>query len=94
MEIAGYKNLDVSIKINDLNMTVRGKRNMQLYDKSFQYQRVEIPLQNNFVRKFGLPCNVNHSQATWKVELGVLHVTIPKLKTITKEEVGREAMWA
>jgi HSP20 family protein len=92
LEIPGYRNEDVSIKIINESLTIKGKRNLLLFDQSLTYKRVEIPFRNTFIRKFELPENVNKTQASWNVKEGVLYVYLPKLKTIRKEEVMREAM--
>lgn len=94
LEIPGYENEDVSIKIINSSLVIKGKRKLSLYDKEAKYHRVEIHFRNSFLRRFELPVNINQSQATWNVRLGVLFVLLPKLKTIKKEEVSRETMLA
>lgn len=92
LEIPGYRNEDVSIKIINDSLTIKGKRYLELFDKTRTYIKVEIPFRNAFLRKFELPENVNQTQASWNVKEGVLYVYLPKLKTIRKAEVMREAM--
>ena len=72
---------------------INGERKLELYNKSEQYHRIEIPFRNSFMRMFELPDNINKSQASWQVQNGVIFVFLPKLKTIVKEEVERETMF-
>jgi HSP20 family protein len=92
LEIPGYKNNDVSIKVVESSLTITGKRSLVLLNKEQQYLRIEIPFRNSFLRRFELPENVNPSQVSWNVQHGVLYVYLPKLKVIRKEEVARETM--
>ena len=94
LEIPGYDNEDVAIKIINSSLTIRGKRTLTLFKKEQQYLRIEIPFRNSFLRRFELPTNVNQSQASWNVRLGVLYIYLPKLTTIKKAEVSRETMFA
>jgi HSP20 family molecular chaperone IbpA len=94
LEIPGYKTEDVFIDIKDTSLMITGKRKFELYNKGEQYHRIEIPLRNSFMRMFELPDNINKSQASWHVQNGVMFVFLPKLKTILKEEVERESMFA
>ncbi len=92
LEIPGYLNDDVNIKIINSSLIIKGKRSLQLFNNSYKYRRVEIPFKNSFLRRFELPTNVNQTQASWSVKNGVLYVYLPKLKSIKKEEVSREAL--
>ena len=94
LEIPGYDNEDVAIKMINSSLTIKGKRNLILFKKEQQYHRIEIPFRNSFLRRFELPTNVNQSQASWNVRLGVLYVYLPKLTTIKKAEVTKETMLA
>ena len=76
LELAGVKREDISIKVTDGKMTIRGNR-AQLACDFYSYHQMEINC-GEFVKTILLPQTLEHNEISAKFEDGLLNIHISK----------------
>ena len=78
IDLPGVKPEDVKVEMDDGRLSVSGKRETVVEDKTKNLHRIERT-KGSFSRVVALPREVDTDNIDAKYEQGVLHITLPKL---------------
>ncbi len=86
IDLPGVKKEDIKVNIDQekRTLTVSGERKFKEEVKKEDYYKIESSY-GKFLRTFSLPENVDAENIDAKTEVGVLHITLPKVKKEEKE---------
>lgn len=76
-ELPGIEDKDITLKIDDNTLTIKGERKFEKEAKEENYHRIERAY-GSFYRSFGLPRYIEQEKIKAKHEHGILKVTMPK----------------
>ena len=76
-DLPGVKDKDIDVKLHDNRLTISGKLESEVEDKSDTYYAYERSY-GNFVRAFTLPDGIDSEHVSADLKEGVLTVAIPK----------------
>ena len=76
IDLPGFRDEDVEVQLEDRVLTVRAERSVDIRDGA-QYRLSERP-QGRSERSFRLPSSVDPAAIAATLELGVLHLSLPK----------------
>jgi len=85
-DLPDVKKEDVKVELLDGSLTIEGERKQEREEKGKRFHRVERAY-GKFVRRFGLPNEVDASKAQAEFKEGVLNVHLPKSPTIKPKVV-------
>ena len=85
-DLPDVKKEDVKVELLDGYLTIEGERKQEREEKGKRFHRVERAY-GKFVRRFGLPNEVDASKAQAEFKEGVLNVHLPKSPTIKPKVV-------
>ena len=85
-DLPDVKKEDVKVELLDGSLTIEGERKQEREEKGKSFHRVERAY-GKFVRRFGLPNEVDASKAQAEFKEGVLNVHLPKSPTIKPKVV-------
>ncbi len=88
--IAGVREQDLEVNVNDDIVTIRGERRVDTINSSATVHYEEC-FWGSFSRSVILPCKVRAEEAQATMKNGVLTITIPKAKEITRLAIRRES---
>lgn len=87
--IAGVREQDLDINVNDDVVTIRGERHIDSVPSQATMHYEEC-FWGSFSRSIILPCKVHADEAEATMKNGVLTITIPKAKEVNRLTVRRE----
>ncbi len=87
--IAGVREQDLDINVNDDVVTIRGERHIDSLPSQATMHYEEC-FWGAFSRSIILPCKVHADEAEATMKNGVLTITIPKAKEVNRLTVRRE----
>ncbi len=76
-DLPGVKKSDLSIEMNDGNITISGERKMENNKNGKNYHSLESSY-GKFSRSFELPTGINENKINAKFTDGILNISIPK----------------
>jgi len=76
-DLPGVKKSDLSIEMNNGNITISGERKMENNKNSKNYHSLESSY-GKFSRSFELPTGINENKINAKFTDGILNISIPK----------------
>ena len=76
-DLPGVKKSDLSIEMNDGNITISGERKMENNKNGKNYHSLESSY-GKFSRSFELPTGINENKINAKFIDGILNISIPK----------------
>ena len=85
-DLPDVKKSDVKIGIEDGVLTIEGERKQEKDERTKKFHRVER-VYGKFVRRVGLPTNIDASHVTAEYKEGVLTVHLPKTAATTPRSV-------
>jgi len=88
-ELPGLSTEDVSVRVEDNVLTLKGERKRKEGIGRGNYHLIERPY-GHFRRSFVLPNNVDHEKVQAQFKDGVLFIAIPKLKRIKPKKIAIE----
>ena len=77
LEVAGVKQEDLDIRVENQTLTVKGKRKLEAEEKEENFHRIERRY-GSFVRSFTLPQSVDADAVTATYDAGVLSISLGK----------------
>ncbi|MDP3266769.1 MAG: Hsp20/alpha crystallin family protein [Sulfuricurvum sp.] len=77
VDLPGVKKEDISVKIDNNVLTLKGERKSKKEDKKENYYKVESSF-GSFTRSFTLPNNIDAENIHAESKEGVLEITLPK----------------
>ncbi len=83
-EIPGVKKEDLDIDINKTSVTISAKKQEEKTEKNHKYHKTEFRY-GNYSRTIYFPDEINLKEAQARLEHGVLHLDLPKLKKSEEE---------
>ncbi len=83
-ELPGVEKDDVSVKIEDGVLTIKGEKKSEMEDE--QKHRIECTY-GSFVRSFTLPQATNSDSIKAEYKNGILNLTIPKSEEVKPKEI-------
>ena len=88
-ELPGLSTEDVSVRVDDNVLTLKGERKREAGVGREDYHLIERSY-GHFRRSFVLPDNVDRDKVQAKVKDGVLFIAIPKFKRIRPKKIAIE----
>jgi HSP20 family protein len=85
-EVTGVKKEDIEVSLGDNTVTIRGRTSHEEKEKKGDYYRSEIS-RGEFSRTVALPCDVDSSKSSAKLENGILELTLPKLEKAKRRTI-------
>jgi len=89
MELAGVREQDVEVKVNDNFLIIRGRRVDDKVTKRENYHLMEIHY-GTFERVFGLPLHMEVKNVQAKLQDGILLVVVPKDRRLREYSIEIE----
>lgn len=86
IDLPGMSKEDVSIKVQDNRLTIRGERKGEMRSDAENVVRMERTF-GTFVRTLRLPTSVSAEKITATFDNGVLSVTLPKTEKSNPKEI-------
>lgn len=77
VDLPGVKKEDISVKVDNNMLTLKGERKSKKEDKKENYYKVESSF-GSFTRSFSLPNNIDAENIHAESKDGVLEITLPK----------------
>jgi HSP20 family protein len=90
-DLPAVKREDVSVGIEDGVLTVQGERKQEKEEKNKRFHRLERSY-GKFVRRIGVPMDVDQQQVAAEFKDGVLNVHLPKTDGIKPRAVDVKVM--
>lgn len=87
-ELPGMKKEEVSVEIGEKALVIKAERESSGEEKGEGYMRQERG-RSSFYRQVPLPSDIDHAQASAKLEDGLLRITLPKR---TEQAPGRKKL--
>lgn len=87
VDLPGMSKEDVSIKLHDNRLTIRGERQAKTQSDDENVVRMERTF-GTFVRTLRLPTSVNEENITAQFDNGVLMVTLPKTEKSKPKQIA------
>lgn len=87
IDLPGMSKEDVSIKVQDNRLTIRGERQGEMRSDDENVVRMERTF-GTFVRTLRLPTSVNENKIGATFDNGVLSVTLPKTEKSKPKEIA------
>ena len=84
VEVPGIKKEDIDIELNKSYMTISAKKEDEREEKNKKYHKTEFAY-GNYSRTIYFPDEINLKEAQARLEHGVLHLDLPKLKKSEEE---------
>lgn len=81
--IPGFKKEDIKVALDKNILTVSGETKSEEREETKKHIRKEFS-HSTFKRSFTIPENIDVDSLKAKHENGVLHITLPKIKEVTK----------
>jgi len=88
-ELPGLSTADVSVRVDDNVLSLKGERKRDAGINSEDYHLIERSY-GHFRRSFVLPDNVHRDKVEAKFKHGVLFISIPKLKRKEPKKIAIE----
>jgi HSP20 family protein len=89
LEVAGFEENELAIKVTDHTLSVKGERTQEKEKKEKTYRRHER-LEKSFERRFALPAEANLDAVKADFKKGVLEIHAPKAQGAKPREVKIE----
>lgn len=86
VELPGMKKEDISVNLENRQLTISGERKFKDEEKGKTYHRVETNY-GSFNRSFQLPDNVEEQTISASYEDGILNITIDKSEEQVKKQI-------
>lgn len=86
VELPGMKKEDISVNLENKQLTISGERKFENEEKGKTYHRVETNY-GSFNRSFKLPDNVKEQTINASYEDGLLNITIDKSEEQVKKQI-------
>ena len=80
-ELPGVEQNDIKIEFSGSQLTIWGERRHRPVCAKENYHRIEAH-RGQFKRSFTLPEPVNKNRMQWELKDGILHIVLPKAKSI------------
>ena len=87
VDLPGVKKEDISVKVDDNVLTLKGERKSKKEVKKEDYYKMESSF-GSFTRSFTLPNNIDVENIHAESKEGVLEITLPKKET--KSETAKQ----
>ncbi|MBN2684660.1 MAG: Hsp20/alpha crystallin family protein [Pontiellaceae bacterium] len=84
VELPGMSQKDISVELEENQLTIRGERHEEKETKKRNYHVSEMSY-GNFYRSIPLPAKVERDNASAKFKRGILTLTLPKSEEARKE---------
>jgi HSP20 family protein len=88
-ELPGLSTEDVSVRVDDNVLSIKGERKREVGVESEDYHVIERSY-GHFRRSFVLPKNVDQEKVQAKFKDGILFIAIPKFKTVKPKKIAIE----